>query len=450
MSDHLRAKHEDELSDNGLATLLSWSAVQKIGITSCPLCSSQGPEDLPELVDHVLQHTYDFALRALPWPHAVVHDLDTVPGSFNLPVDAEIADSLAQWILGAVHESDGPPQLKLCQYDEADHSVTTPLTNPAEYSNYFLTNGYFADSEDKSSRPQGDASMSALSTESGDLVSMSRVQKVAQRDGNGKVINVCISLSTPLGSRWGYLSEQHKQYYIYEEADRIDWRTHMTLKDVLLSRSPLRLNRRQRYRISNILASSFIRLFDTRWLPRFWDKSNILLFQNDPAAVEVSAPYFTRPLMETAGKHDPEDYHDHGEFLEQLGILLLELCFGVALEEQRKRLSYPVGHTESVHRTYDLLVAHDWSEDVEEEAGLAYSDAVAWCLQGRRFSGWREEMMTNVVQPLQKATDVFEQVPLATPTWTPTWNPGRRNALISIATKDDTSPHPEERIGTER
>ena len=161
MGSHLQTDHERELLDNSLSTLLSWSAVQTVGIKSCPLCSSHGPEDSPELVDHVLRHAYEFALRALPWPQPVAHDLNVPAGSFHLPEDSENAGYLQGWVNKAVHQSQRSPGLKLCAYDTADHSVPAP-SHLSEYSDYFITNSYFDDRpEDKSFRPQGDQSIAS-------------------------------------------------------------------------------------------------------------------------------------------------------------------------------------------------------------------------------------------------------------------------------------------------
>lgn len=162
MERHFLAAHQDELLETPLSSLLSWSAVQRMGIESCPLCSSCGPEDSPELVDHVLRHAYEFALRALPWPQPIVHNLNVPPGSFNPPEDMEHARGLEQWIDEAAHESAGTPELTLCDYDRADHSAQV-LTSASEYSDYFATYSYFDDmSEDKSSRPQGVQSVASI------------------------------------------------------------------------------------------------------------------------------------------------------------------------------------------------------------------------------------------------------------------------------------------------
>lgn len=170
MGYHLQDAHEEELSDNSLATLLSWSAVQTMGIKDCPLCSSCGSEDSPELIDHVLRHAYDFALRALPWPQPIVYDLNVLPGSFTIPEDSDRMEDLQHWIKGLAHESVGPPEIQLSDYDGEDHSAPVP-TNLLEYSDYFLKNTFFDDkSEDRSSKLQfgqsNDSAYSAVSAHS--------------------------------------------------------------------------------------------------------------------------------------------------------------------------------------------------------------------------------------------------------------------------------------------
>lgn len=200
MGSHLQDNHQEEFLENSFSTLLSWSAVQKMGVKSCPLCSSCGVEDSPELVNHVLQHTYEFALRSLPWPQPIIHNLNVPPGGFDLSVNSSHAEELRLgdtediqiynaedgqrltagnlqrlkaegirhwtaagiqlWIKKEVHERKEAPELQLTDYDRADHSAPD---DPEffGYSNYFLTNQYFGDGSDgdKSSEPQRDRSI---------------------------------------------------------------------------------------------------------------------------------------------------------------------------------------------------------------------------------------------------------------------------------------------------
>ncbi|KAI0515129.1 hypothetical protein F5B22DRAFT_608481 [Xylaria bambusicola] len=64
---HIMSSHPDALSDS-LEDLLSDAETKVMGIAQCPLCDDEGPQDSPELVEHVLQHVHDFSLRSLPWP----------------------------------------------------------------------------------------------------------------------------------------------------------------------------------------------------------------------------------------------------------------------------------------------------------------------------------------------------------------------------------------------
>jgi WD40 repeat protein len=204
---HLQENHQEELHETSLSTLLSWSAVQRMGIKSCPLCSSCGAEDSPELVNHVLQHTYEFALRSLPWPKPIIHNnLNVQPGSFNLLLNSSraeevrklsardiqrlnagddrrltaenlqrlqvvdiyqwTAEGIQQWINKEIHDRKEPPELQLTDYDRADHA-SSEEPELHEYSNYFLTNQYFGDESDegKSIKPQRDRSTGSSITE---------------------------------------------------------------------------------------------------------------------------------------------------------------------------------------------------------------------------------------------------------------------------------------------
>lgn len=65
----------------------------------------------------------------------------------------------------------------------------------------------------------------------------------------------------------------------------------------------------------------------------------------------------------------------HSGVLEQLDIIVLELCFSNVLERQPYRQRWPVGNTETKKAEYDLGHA-----DVNGEAGLDHSEALDWCL----------------------------------------------------------------------
>lgn len=159
--DHIQGNHKKELSDHPISTLVSWSVVQCMGIKSCPLCSSCGPQDSPELVDHVLRHSYEFSLRALPWPRHISHDLNKPIGTYNPPEEKEAAERLGRWIREA--ESGSSEQLEISKFDQGDH-ITPISADPTDDTDYFAENDYFRDqSVDATSRRPEIQSIPSLS-----------------------------------------------------------------------------------------------------------------------------------------------------------------------------------------------------------------------------------------------------------------------------------------------
>ncbi|KAH0593708.1 hypothetical protein MHUMG1_08459 [Metarhizium humberi] len=80
---HLMSAHLDAAPDS-LEALLQEAELNVMGITKCPLCDSEGPQDSPDLVEHVLQHIHDFSLRSLPWPADPTISLDKPVGTFDM------------------------------------------------------------------------------------------------------------------------------------------------------------------------------------------------------------------------------------------------------------------------------------------------------------------------------------------------------------------------------
>jgi hypothetical protein len=64
---HLMTEHPEKVGFD-LEEFLSDAEINIMGITNCPLCDSEGPQDSLDLMEHILQHVHDFSLRSLPWP----------------------------------------------------------------------------------------------------------------------------------------------------------------------------------------------------------------------------------------------------------------------------------------------------------------------------------------------------------------------------------------------
>jgi hypothetical protein len=97
--------------------------------------------------------------------------------------------------------------------------------------------------------------------------------------------------------------------------------------------------------------------------------------------------------------------------------MLLELCFGTALEDHRLRQKYATGDS-APNPFLDLAAALEWCPRAAEEAGIEYADAITWCLYNAPGSGesdgkpgkWREELFVKVVEPIQYCHDQLKAV----------------------------------------
>jgi hypothetical protein len=188
----------------------------------------------------------------------------------------------------------------------------------------------------------------------------------------------------------------------------------VTLDQILRGDSLPEPTRTQRYTLSLTLASSFLQLLDSPWIPTAFKKTDIL-FMPDPNNSNVfllDQPHINRNLLTipsgaiTSATNTPES--KFSDSLDHLGILLLELCFGRTLESHSCRKRWPAGNTPQEKAGFDVMAARDWQRLVNEEAGPDYADAVAWCLGGNRSSPvdrWRKDMLRQVVGPLVRCLD---------------------------------------------
>ncbi|KAK3314613.1 hypothetical protein B0H66DRAFT_605559 [Apodospora peruviana] len=165
--------------------------------------------------------------------------------------------------------------------------------------------------------------------------------------------------------------------------------------------------RKQRYILALTLASSFLQLLDTPWLPVSWKKTDIIFITSTLSNTsDPHQPYLRREsFLQLNPNNQTAAAPSLAKSLDQLGIVLLELCFGKALEDQPYRKTLPPGRTEEEKAVFDVVAARDWQYDVEEEAGREYFEAVSWCLGGIRPDRWRQDMLRCVVEPLQRCRD---------------------------------------------
>ncbi|RAK79175.1 uncharacterized protein BO72DRAFT_494525 [Aspergillus fijiensis CBS 313.89] len=130
---HMWQRHPDAITPEDAVHVIHAGEIPSYGLTCCPLplCKETGSLDSSELVNHVLRHTHDFALQALP--------LLTDP------------DYVLSWLNDVSEQgppSSTPPALDLRTWDE---TAEEPAQESSGAWDYFDRNPYFAD--DSSSRP---------------------------------------------------------------------------------------------------------------------------------------------------------------------------------------------------------------------------------------------------------------------------------------------------------
>ena len=238
------------------------------------------------------------------------------------------------------------------------------------------------------------------------------------------ITDLCSTIATcdPADNTFGRLAGE-KESYILQRGAKTQWigEAHETisLEDLLSKTSANPLNRRQRYQIAFTLASSHLQLYPSPWLHSYWSKKDIVFNMDpqDPRSIHTDQPYMLRAVSAQTTTQpptttSPSSYTSRDRSLTTLGILLIELCFGTALEDHEMRrqchTSTPPQQTNAsldLAATLDLAVALEWSRSVVEEAGETYADAVNWCLKGQCAGAgdgrWREDLFVNVVRPLQ-------------------------------------------------
>lgn len=226
---------------------------------------------------------------------------------------------------------------------------------------------------------------------------------------------LCSAIRNVEGACCGYLRDNDCRFYVYtlSRENTAVSPPYITLCQILQGEFQPPPTRSQRYTIALVIASSFLQLLESQWLPATLKKTEIF-FRSDPSnstRFRLNQPYIRRQFNNSNGKTVP--YLDPGatelaDGLDQLGIILLELCFGKVLEQQPCRKKWPDGRDAREVAGFNLLAARDWQCQVPEEAGPDYAEAVGWCLdkgKSRPPERWRKDMLQSVIHPLQRCRE---------------------------------------------
>ncbi|KAI0150958.1 hypothetical protein BJ166DRAFT_378472 [Pestalotiopsis sp. NC0098] len=230
-----------------------------------------------------------------------------------------------------------------------------------------------------------------------------------------RITNICHKLAEGFGSGTisGYLEGDTCKYYMSSEPGSTSrlLPQQKSLEDMLLN-AEKKPTRRQRYAISLILASSFLQLQNTQWITCLWQKSSIVFPEQKVGTdgVRIDAPFVAHNLRD--GDTGDVESNLPAQGLSSLGVTLLELCFGNVIEDHPRRPKLPPElDTAEVKTALDAQAAACWLKDVTEEAGPDFTNAIGWCLSKHLTlhdkSGWRQEMLKQVVWPLCKISSTF-------------------------------------------
>lgn len=146
------------------------------------------------------------------------------------------------------------------------------------------------------------------------------------------------------------------------------------LEDVLGGRCSVALTRVQRYSVAATVASSLLQLESSPWAQN-WSAKDVHL-PYDPVAGTIATLEYDKPFIQT---RLDRTVNPGGDNFRALGTLLLELCFGKALDEHAlwQQQAFASSNANPLLRHF---VACEWLKDVEGEAGDQYANAVRFCL----------------------------------------------------------------------
>ncbi len=147
-----------------------------------------------------------------------------------------------------------------------------------------------------------------------------------------------------------------------------------------------RVSRLERYSIAATLASSLLQLYNSPWVGESWSKNDIYFVKAAEGSPIFDRPYITRSFKssldgDSIASASNASTRDHSvKSIEALGFMLLELCFGEAIEDQPFRKKY-LGADGQPNDMTDFCTAKQWWQDhALGEGGPEFHTAIRRCL----------------------------------------------------------------------
>lgn len=234
-----------------------------------------------------------------------------------------------------------------------------------------------------------------------------------------EIRDLCHTIATRArsGSCLGALMDQDRHFSMYSRPSRLQkdldgiLLQEITLEQLL--RSPpanFRLENRQKYLIARSLASAYLQLHATPWICSDWRRQEIYFWYDATNCKLYEQPQISSRCI----KSNTSTSASHDESIWTLGIALLEIGSGVALEDepQCQKFLAQIGQPNSI---FHCAAAQEWCRSLESQIGFPFTDAVQWCLAhstSKRHmelndQEWREGLFLNVVEPIAKCYDLL-------------------------------------------
>lgn len=335
--------------------------------------------------------------------------------------------------------------------------------------------------------------ISSTSTATANQVKWGVKQDVQQKDEqkvitnqpeapHGAITSLCTELET-LSSKlavlgetcYGYFRHGETCYQVYglndhspsNSASDSNLPAAPTLKSVIDSDRLRTFQRLSRYNVALTIASSFVQLLETPWLPSALTKDDILFMDGNSQGHSKQVGRWHQPQAKhklylqlpsdlnwesttsnNNGNEDPDSHspptatttshRDHYSGINpfaKLAIILFELCLGQPIRDHPVRKEwedkYPAPH-EFTQDLYDMHTAQELLRELGQEAGAEAEWAVRWCFtmatqmglqqyvgktgetekwqqqQQQQTEKWRAEMWVNVVEPLRNCVHWME------------------------------------------
>ena len=219
------------------------------------------------------------------------------------------------------------------------------------------------------------------------------------------------------GSFLGALMDGEQQFSVCHKTSKIQTELDSTmLREITLEkvlRDPpagLKLMKRQRWKIALSIASAYLQLHASPWIQSGWRRQEIYFWYDEAKSELYDQPQISGQCI----RDTPTKASNSDESIWTLGITLLEVCSGLALEDEpeSQRYSPPNGQPNMI---FDRAAATEWCRHTEGELGTPFADAIHWCL-GHSASKrhmeindkeWRQGLFVHVVQPMASSYEML-------------------------------------------